>query len=153
MVLESGLNPRRMILSLGMWCIFGDLPGRLFFQNKIMFADNLRYSEGLPIPTRISIVGTPAQGFSATWYTRKHVQERVNVSWKSRKSELVKLQYIPTGYMWGTFGCHKSYWFINLYSSDDCCTAAAHTCIASINCGDFPRLQSFGLDTSRQQVR
>ena len=43
------------------------------------------------------------------------MQERVEISWKSRKSELVKLQYNPNFYKWGISGCPESYCYINLY--------------------------------------
>ena len=71
------------------------------------------------LPSWNSIVGPPAQEFSPSWTARKRMQERVEISWKSRKSELVKLQYNSNDYQWGTFGCPKSYYYINLYPSDD----------------------------------
>ena len=46
------------------------------------------------------------------------MQEIVEISWKSRKSELVRLKYKPKDYKWGTFGCPMSYCYINLYPSD-----------------------------------
>ena len=63
--------------------------------------------------------GEFAQEFSASWDARKRVQERVKVSWNSRKSELVIIQYNPNDYKWGIFGCPKSYYYINLYPGDD----------------------------------
>ena len=50
---------------------------------------------------------------------RKRVQERVKISWNSRKSKLVNLQYNPNDHKWGIFGCTKCYCYINLYSSDE----------------------------------
>ena len=50
---------------------------------------------------------------------RKRVQEIFAISWNSRNSELVKLQYNPDDYECGTFGSPKSYYYINLYPSDD----------------------------------
>ena len=50
---------------------------------------------------------------------RKRVQERVEISWKSRKFKLVNLQCNPNDQNWGKFGCTKRYCYINLYSSDD----------------------------------
>ena len=47
------------------------------------------------------------------------MQEIVEISWKFRKSELVKLKYKPNDYKWGTFGCPMSYYYINLFPSDD----------------------------------
>ena len=70
------------------------------------------------LPSWNSIVGPPAQEFSPSWTARKRMQERVEISWNSRKSELVKLQYNPNVYKWGIFGCPKSYCYINLYPSD-----------------------------------
>ena len=67
------------------------------------------------LPSWNSIVGPPAQEFSPSWTARKRMQERVEISWKSRKSELVKLQYNPNVYKWGISGCPESYCYINLY--------------------------------------
>ena len=50
---------------------------------------------------------------------RKRMQEIVEISWKFRKSELVKLKYKPNDYKWGTFGCPTSYYYIILFPSDD----------------------------------
>ena len=50
---------------------------------------------------------------------RKRKQEIVEISWKSRKSELVKLKYKHNYYKWAIFGCPMSYCFISLYPSDD----------------------------------
>ena len=48
----------------------------------------------------------------SVWGSKKRVQERFEVSWYSRRSELVKWQYNPNDHKWGIFGC------INLYPSD-----------------------------------
>ena len=39
--------------------------------------------------------------------SKKRVQERFEVSWYSRRSELVKWQYNPNDHKWGIFGCIK----------------------------------------------
>ena len=45
------------------------------------------------LPSWESMVGPPTQEFSPSWDARKHVQETVEISCNSRKSELVKLQF------------------------------------------------------------
>ena len=66
------------------------------------------------LPTLWSSLWPPAQGFSGSWDARKHVQEKVELSCNSRKSELVKLQYNPNDHKWGTFGCTNGYCYITI---------------------------------------
>ena len=75
------------------------------------------------IHKRTTVLGKLAKGgakfaFKPKKSARKRIQEIVEISWKSRKSELVKLQYNPNDYKWGTFACPKSYYYINVYPSD-----------------------------------
>ena len=59
-----------------------------------------------------SIVGEYLAEFSLSWDARKRVQERVDISWNSRKSEFVKLLYNPNECKWGIFRCPTSYCYI-----------------------------------------
>ena len=54
---------------------------------------------------------------SSSLYARKRAQESIDVSWNSRKSKWLKLQY--NNCKRGIFSCPWSYCYIKLYPSDD----------------------------------
>ena len=90
------------------------------------------------LPSWNSMVGPLAQEFSPSWTARKRMQERVEISWKSRKSELVKLQYNPNVYKWCISVFPESDCYINVYPSDGSWTLDTFPKSFPVYIGPFP---------------
>ena len=90
------------------------------------------------LPSWFSISRPPAQEFSPSWNARKRMQERVEISWNSRKSELVKLQYNPNVYKWCISVFPESDCYINVYPSDGSWTLDTFPKSFPVYIGPFP---------------